>query len=114
MNCKKCGTDYADVNNNFYAHGEDTEGRIRRDVVCKYCRRIEAREYRATGKYKVPRLPKDLSTARRNTPESFRRYMLQSPGYFRTLFNKPPSERNIQAAFREAQDILRNYHGWAA
>lgn len=111
MICHKCGNDYKDIPNYFYAHGTDTHGNIRRDVVCKYCRREESKLYQAAkrkGKllYRARPFCKDLSTFRRNTRERFLHYMTHNPVYFQEQYGMEPTKENMIKGYEEAQYLL--------
>lgn len=111
MICQKCGHDYEDINNTFYAHGEDTHGNIRRDTVCKYCRREEGKQYRAAKRkgeliYRARPFSKDLSCWKRNTREKFLHYMTHNPVYFKEQFGREPTEENIIEEYYETQRLI--------
>lgn len=111
MICHKCGNDYEDIPNYFYAHGTDTKGNIRRDVVCKYCRREESKLYQAAkrkGKliYRARPFSRDLSAFRRNTREKFLHYMTHNPFYFKDQFGKEPTKENILEEYYETQRLI--------
>lgn len=113
MICQKCGHPYEekDVPNIFYAHGEDTHGNIRRDTICKYCRREESKQYRAAKKkagviYRPRPFRKDLSTMRRNTRETFLHYMTHNPVYFKEQFGKEATEENIIESYEETKNLI--------
>lgn len=111
MICQKCGHDYEDINNTFYAHGEDTHGNIRRDTVCKYCRREEGKQYRAAKRkgeliYRARPFSKDLSCWKRNTREKFLHYMTHNPVYFKEQFGREPTEENIIEEYEEVRRLI--------
>lgn len=114
MICQKCGTPYDDEETYhiFYAHGTDTHGNVRRDTICKYCRREEGKQYRAAKKingdpiYRPRPFRKDLSSVRRNTRENFLHYMTHNPVYFEEQFGREATEDNIIEEYEEVRRLL--------
>ena len=69
-------------------------------------------ERRALEKIKPQsrRREKDLSCARRNTPEAYMRYMINNPYYYVTeVDNREPTKDNIMASFRDALAIRAKF-----
>lgn len=113
MICQKCGFKCEDeeIPNNFYAHGTDIKGNIRRDTICKYCRREESKIYQAAKRkgeliYRARPFSKNLSSTPRNTKEKFLHYMTHNPVYFKEQFGREPTEENIIEEYYETQRLI--------
>lgn len=111
MICQKCGNNYDDIPNYFYAHGTDTHGNIRRDVICKYCRREESKIYQAAKRkeksiYRARPFSKDLSAFRRDTREKFLHYMTHNPCYFKEQFGREATKENIIEEYEEVRRLV--------
>lgn len=88
------------VKESFHKKGSDRFGLPVYDTQCRFCRQKYGKKYGKhyrTNEHKNKQ--KDLSQCQRHTIQGFTTYMKLRPEYFRWVFEKEPTDENIQEAF---------------